>query len=180
MRIIGIVILSILIYSCDTQPNLQNPKQFKVGNIEFSMPNNWYEGKKGEDVKLGFKWTNIKSPDNFVFGIQHYSKKYNYKLDDLANSYLENLKSNMDRSFLDIEVLKQRQRVSFQVMDNEIEGIEIEYRNRIANQVVTQKTKFFQIITDSNTCLFTATTNTDDWKKEQKGFDLIMKTLKIK
>ncbi|WP_282016682.1 hypothetical protein [Marinifilum flexuosum] len=179
VTILLIIVLGAFFYSCNTQPDLKNPKQFKIENIDFSMPNNWYEGKNGEDEKLGFKWTNIKSPDNFVFGIQHYNKRYDYNIDDLADYFLNNLKSKMKEYLLETEVLSNRKRISIQIMGKEIEGIEIEYKNRILNVDVNQRTKFFQIVTDSTTCLFTATTNIDDWEKEQKGFDLIMKTIKV-
>ena len=84
------MIFFISFQSCNSQNNSDKLNQFKIENIEFTIPNKWYEGKNGENSKIGFKWTNIKSPKHFVFGIQHYNKRYEYDINELADNYLAN------------------------------------------------------------------------------------------
>ena len=174
------MIFLISFQSCNSQNNSDKQDQFKIENVEFSVPNEWYEGKNGENSEIGFKWTNIKSPKHFVFGIQHYNKRYEYDINELADNYIANLQSKMSDYFLDTEILNSRKKITLNVMGNEIEGIEIEYKNRLLNVTVEQKTIFFQILTDKTTNIFTATTNVKDWNKEKEEFGLILNTLEIK
>jgi hypothetical protein len=166
--------------SCNSQNNSNKADLFKIENIEFSIPDKWFEGKNGENPDIGFKWTNIKSPKHFVFGIQHYNKKFEYDIDDLADNYLTNLKSKMSDYFLDTEILKNRKKITLTIMGNKVEGVEIEYKNKLLNVIIEQKTIFFQILTEETTNIFTATTNIKDWNKEKEDFELILNTLKVK
>ena len=146
--------LGIFLISCNNQPSqsgycrLEKPRRYKIENVEFSIPSNWYEGKKGKNDDFGFKWTNIKSPDNFVFGIQHYNEKHNYDLNELVDSYLNTLRSKLDDSFFDAEILDERKTTNVRIMGKDIEAIEIEYKNKLLNIVVVQRTMLFQMVTD--------------------------------
>lgn len=179
-QILLIAFIFLSIQSCDRQPELKNPKAFQIGNISFEYPNNWYEGEHGEDDKIGFKWTNIKSPKNAIFSIQHYNKQYEYKLDDFVNNYLERASDKMNNNLIETEVKDNIQPINLSIMNKAVEAIQIEYQNKVLGVTINQQSIFFLHTTDHSTNLFIATTNSDDWEIEKAGFDLIIESLQIK
>lgn len=178
-KILCFLLIVFLTSGCNTEPNLKEPKPFKIRNVEFAIPGNWYEGKNGKDENIGLVWTSIKSPDNFVFGIQHYNQRLEYDLEILAENYVNNLMSKMNESYFETEMIENNELVTLQIMGEDVDAILFEYQNKALGQVVDQRTYLFQLISDSSTCIFVATTNVEDWPTEQEGFDLIVRTLKM-
>jgi hypothetical protein len=159
---------------CEKAADISSPIKYEKENVSFSYPQNW---KVTEDVRQqDLHYIFVESPGDAIFIIQIYSKNG-------AVSFNEFVEWFSSQSKAEIPVGKMEESIFSTVEKGNIatgmKGIKENFSITLVGEKVPHTREYYTVDSDNEIAFLVTQTATEDMRKTESGFDLILSSFVI-
>lgn len=175
-----ILLLTIIITlaSCtEHQADIENVKQYENNGITFEYPGNW---EVSEDIEeSGFRYLFVEAPREAILKIEIYPKKESFTLLEFIDLDIKGFESEVPTGFTisDKSAITKTQKL---VSGKLSTGYKYSFNLSALGTDVPHVQEYYMLNTDSKSVYVMTNVADEDLHLEETGFELILKTIKLK
>ncbi len=174
-RLIGLVSILIIIASCDRAADVSEPVSYDKAGINFLYPQNWKITDDGELDNI--RYVLLESPGDAIFIAQVYLLEDAVSLKEYADWF-------SDEAIKETPIFERTTgnfiKIEAEISGENVAGLRQDFSINVFKLAVPHVAEYYRLEKDDKVAFLVSQAAKEDLKHEAEGFNLLLKSFKIK